>query len=240
MPDPTDSLATFHAWSAVHWAVIGATIVISVSSAFWRRSWDHRSAAARTLDRSLAVLTFIIWIAIQVLQLVRDDFSAGTALPLHVSDLTLLAVPIALWSSSRWASAVVYCWGLSLGSLAFLIPDLRDGPAKLGFWLFWSGHVVITAAIVYEIVGRRFRPSWADFRRAATLALVYAILIVPFNAVTGHSYGYLGPDQPNQPAVLRAFGPWPRRVTPVFLTGVIAMSLVVAPWQIRRPVFSSP
>jgi hypothetical integral membrane protein (TIGR02206 family) len=153
-------------------------------------------------------------------------------LPLHVSDLTLLAVPIALWTSWRWSRAIVWCWGVALCTLAFIIPDLRDGPARLGFWTFWIGHITILAATVYEVAGRGYRPGWRDFARAAVLSTIYVALMLPFDALTRFNYGYVGPDQPSQPPALRYFGPWPWRVAAILLTGVAAMALATLPWRI--------
>jgi hypothetical integral membrane protein (TIGR02206 family) len=228
MPTTTHSLDMFAAWSIVHWLVIVATILISIALVFLRRRMGRR------LDAGLAILTAIIWLTIQLVQLLSDEFSAGTSLPLHVSDLTLLAVPISLSTCSRWSRALLYCWGVALGSLAFIIPDLHDGPAKLGFWTFWVGHITIIAAVGYELAARDFRPTWRDFARAAALTTIYVVLIVPFNALTGHSYGYLGPAHATEPAVLKLFGPWPLRVIPVVITGLAAMALVTLPWPLLQ------
>ena len=228
------NLDTFRPWSTAHWLVFVATALLSAGLAAVRRRWRTTEPAGRTLDLALALVAALIWVAVQLLQWTREEFSAATALPLHVSDLTCLAVPLALTTRWRWARALVYYWGLALGSLAFVLPDLRDGPARLGFWLFWLTHVVITAGVVYDVAGRGYRPNWGDFARAAACAVAYAAAIVPFNAATGHGYGYLGPDQPGQPPVLAHFGPWPLRVLPVVSAGLAGMALLTLPWEWER------
>jgi len=232
MPTPdVDPLRTFHAWSLSHWAAIVGTIVFAGGLAGLRHRW-RGAPAARRLDLTLAVLTAVNWIVTQTLQWNSDQFPARTSLPLHVSDVVALAVPLALWTSWRWVRCIVYYWGLALGSLAFLLPDLRAGPARLGYWLFWLTHMFIFLGVAYETIGRAYRPDWRDFGRAACASVLYALLIVPFNAATGFSYGYLGPPHPAEPSILRYFGPWPVRVVPIVLTGLAAMALLTLPWQI--------
>jgi hypothetical integral membrane protein (TIGR02206 family) len=221
-------LDTFHAWSLTHWVVIFGCIIVSITLAAMRRK------VGRPLDLVLAPLTAVSWLVIQLVQATSERFSLNTSLPLHVSDLTLLIVPIALWTQRRWTRAILYYWGLALGSLAFLIPDLHDGPAHIGFWFFWIGHTIIIAAVVYDLFGRDYRPTWGDFAIAALASTIYAAVIVPFNAITHLSYGYLGPDQAAQPAILHHFGPWPLRVVPLVLTGLFAMAALTLPWRLRR------
>lgn len=221
---------TFRAWSAAHWLVIAATVVLAVVLSALRRGAERGNG--KRLDRALAIVATAIWLVINAWQIGSDAFSPATALPLHVSDLTMLAIPIALWTSWRWSRAVVYYWGLALGSLAYITPDLRDGPARAGFWLFWTGHVMMMVAIAYDLWGRGYRPGWGDWRIAALISIAYAAAILPINALTRYSYGYLGPDQPGQPALLDLFGAWPERVVPIVLTGLAAMALLTLPWTL--------
>lgn len=229
-----ESLETFHAWSPSHWAAIAGTVVIAFALAAVRRRVRGEPGRARRLDVTLAALATVAWIVTQVFQMTRDEFPARTALPLHWSDLIALAVPVALYTQWRWVRAVVYFWGLALGMLAFLMPDLRVGPARLGYWLFWVAHMIIFAGIVYELVGRDLRPGWRDLGRAVAAAVVYGMLIVPFNAVTGYGYGYLGPDHAEQPAALAYFGRWPWRLAPLALTGAAVMAGLTVPWVVGR------
>jgi hypothetical integral membrane protein (TIGR02206 family) len=226
---------TFARWSPSHWGAIVATLIAAAALSSLRRRVRDDTRAARRLDLGFAAVAAVIWVATQVLQACLDEFPMTTALPLHVSDLTGLAIPIALARGDRWSRAIVYYWGLVLATpLAFLIPDLRAGPARLGYWLFWLPHLLIVTAAVYDLFGRGYRPAWPDLRRAAAASIVYALLMVPFDAATGFSYGYLGPAHPGEPAALKLFGPWPWRTIAIVATGIAAMALLTLPWQTKR------
>jgi hypothetical integral membrane protein (TIGR02206 family) len=227
-----DLLHTFRPWSLSHWCVIVGTVVISVSLAAVRRR-SRASAAAKRLDLCLGGLGVAAWIAVQTLQISLAQNPVRNALPLHVSDLTSLAVPIALLTQWRWMKAMVYYWGIVLGSLAFIMPDLHEGPARPAFWLFWLPHLIICAGIAYEVIGRDYRAGRRDFATIALISLAYAVVMVPLNVAAGSSYGYVGPDHPDQPAVLQHFGRWPLRVVPIVLTGLAAMA-VLTRWRGER------
>ena len=233
MPTPDDPLATFRPWSLAHWAAIVAAMGLAALLASLRRLSRKRPAEAGRLDARLAAFAALTWLATQLLQARTGAFDARNALPLHVSDLTALAVPLALWTCWRWVRCVVYYWGLALASLAFVLPDLRDGPGRLGYWLFWVAHAVILLGVAYETIGRGYRPGWRDFRLAVGVSMAYATVMIPFNAATGYTYGYLGPPHAAEPAALAFFGPWPLRVVPIILAGVAAMALLTVPWKAR-------
>src|SRR5688500_18545773 len=103
-------LQTFSAWSASHWAAIAATAIAAAALSFTRRRLEGAPTAARRLDRTFAAVAAVSWVATQLLQGLLDEFPAGTALPLHISDVAALTVPVALWTTWRWARAVLYYW----------------------------------------------------------------------------------------------------------------------------------
>src|SRR5215212_2869928 len=90
-------LRTFTPWSASHWAAIVVTVAVAAAlSSARRRRARQDPASARSLDLAFAAFAAATWVATQILQATLDEFPIVTALPLHVSDLTGLAVPIVL------------------------------------------------------------------------------------------------------------------------------------------------
>lgn len=225
--------ASFEPWTPLHWVVIAVTMAAALGLALRRRSLGGTPVGV-SMDWVLAATAGIAWLFFNGWQLLRFPGSLAHVLPLHISDLLLLLVAFALALRWRWARALVYFLGLGLGPLVYIMPDLEAGPARPQFWIFWLGHLLIMVAVAYDIIGRGFRPTWRDWYSAVGLGLAYAAVIVPLNAWTGYSYGYLGPDYPGQPALLVRFGSWPLRVIPILSTAFLVMAALVLPWKLAE------
>lgn len=119
-----------------------------------------------------------------------------------------------------------------MGSLAFITPDLSTGPAGLGFWLFFGGHLVIVGFAIYDLVARAYRPNWRDFFRAVTLGLAYIALIVPINLLLDANYAYVGRRLPHRPTPIDYFPRWPWRIFVMIALGIAGMALLTLPWRL--------
>ena len=222
---------TFRAFTPTHAAVIAAFVAITGALVLARRRLgdDGKRAA---LDRSLGLITAGIYVIVNAWPLLPKHFSLAWSLPLHVCDVTTLAVPLALLTNSRRARAVVYFWGLGLSTQGFITPDLRDGPARIGFWMVWLAHFSVVGGAVYEVVARGYRPTWRDYGFAVAAGLVYVAVVLPLDVLLGVNYGYVGPAMPGQPSIVDALGPWPYRVGVMIVLAGIATALLMLPWDL--------
>jgi hypothetical integral membrane protein (TIGR02206 family) len=105
--------------------------------------------------------------------------------------------------------------------------------ANLEFWTFWIPHANLTGAAVYIVMVEGFRPGWADCARIYAITVLYLLLILPFDLLTGFNYGYVGPDMPSQPPIMEHLGPWPWRVLVMTLLAAMAFVLLQLPWRKR-------
>src|SRR3954468_14770483 len=163
------SLDSFRPYSAIHLAVILVLAGITTGCVVLARVW-RGTPRAQTLDRTLAVVTFAAWVWVQTFGVLPARWDPAKALPLHVCDLAGLITPLMLWTRWRPLRAICYFWGLGLSTQGFIQPDLREGPADPSFWVFWTGHVAIVAAALYDLIARGYRPRWRDYG-VACLAL---------------------------------------------------------------------
>ena len=189
---------------------------------------------ADRLDRTLALATAAAWAFTTLVPLWPSVYQPSWSLPLHLCDVTILAVPIALGTCWRPARAVAYFWGIGLSSQGLFTPDLLDGPARLGFWLFWANHFAVVGGAIYDVAARGYRPAWKDFGVAVGLGAAYVAVILPFDILTGLNYGYLGRTAPGQPTLVDVLGPWPGRVAVMAGLAIGVMVILVLPWEIAR------
>jgi hypothetical integral membrane protein (TIGR02206 family) len=232
-------MTTFRPFSLTHALVLLALAALTTALIVRRRRLRDSLAATR-FDRRLGVIATFLWLFIQLVQFLPRYYDRASSLPLHVCDFSIIAVPLALLTGWRPARAIAYFWGIGLSTQGLITPDLRFGPATLPFWLFWATHFVIVGGGIYEVAARGFRPAWKDYGVAAAAALAYAAVILPFDIATGLNYGYIGRAAPDQPSLVDALGPWPRRVPIMMGLAGIVMLLLLLPWEVGRLIARRP
>lgn len=219
-----------HAWAvAVFLALLGGAV--TVGRLLRRRS----PTALRRAEMGVGWFALIFWSYMNFWYLRPSNFDPSVSLPLHLCDLALALVPLVLLLRWRPARALLYYWGLGFSSQAFLTPTLGTGPSTVPFWLFWISHGLIVGVALYDLAVSRFRPSWSDWRLALIIASIWffgtlLLINVPFN----FNYGFSGRSDTSNPTVIDLLGPWPLRVVPLYLIGVVAMVVLTVPWVIVR------
>lgn len=222
-------MSRFEPFGVVHLlAVVGvaaAALVVAMTGRAWRET-----PAQRRLEWGLACCLWGLWVGYQLHGAARFGFDWRWSLPLQLCDLVALGGALALVMRRRALHAVTYFWGLALGSQALLTPDLSRGPDTLDFWAFWAYHAFVTAAAVYLVAVRGYRPAGRDLALAVGLGVLYAVIIGAIDAAFDFNYGYLGRNLPSQPSLLDHLGPWPARILLMVLLGAAAMTVLWLPW----------
>lgn len=226
-------METFRPFSPLHAGMLALFVVVCGTLIVLRRRLRGTGRAV-ALDRlacagAAAACAFTI-----IGPLWPGVFTMHWSLPLHVCDVTAFAVPVALGTCWRPARAVTYFWGIGLSSQGLVTPDLRDGPAKIWFWLFWANHFAVVGGAIYDVAARGYRPGWKDLGIALALGLAYVAVIVPLDVAFGLNYGYLGRSPPGQPTLVDVLGPWPWRVPVMLALAALAMVVLLLPWEAAR------
>lgn len=233
-------LDQFHAFSALHLLTLlalGAIIAGVVTAGVWVRGTPREAA----LENSLAGVGALAWIVVSVWWLSPARFTWGNSLPLQLCDIAGLLAPVAIASRNRTARSLLYFWGIGLCTQGLLTPVAREGPAHVGFWMTWVNHGAIALLAAYDLLVRRFRPTWRDLCRTLVITTAYALCMFGLDAALGWNYGYLGPTTPGAATILDALGPWPARAPIIMLLGAGVMTALMVPWSVyswmhdRRP-----
>ncbi len=223
----------FEAYSLTHAVVVVVSAVVVAGLVSIGRRW-RKKTKGRQLDKTLAGVAALTWVGTLLYLWMPGRASLKVSLPLHVTDVTLLAIVVVLLTRWRAARAIVYFWGLGLATQAYVTPVLWAGPGRIAFWGFWIGHLVILAVPVYDVAVRGFRPTWRDYGVALAALVLYAIVVIPVNLLVGGNYGFIGPDLPGRPTLMDHLGDWPMRLVPLFGLAVIGLALPMLPWTIGR------
>jgi hypothetical integral membrane protein (TIGR02206 family) len=227
------SLTTFHVFSTIHVLFLLGTVAVICLLLLLAYRIRGTPFLVR-LEKLAGVANLLLWSGVNGWGMAPGQFDVARSLPLHICDITGLLASLVLLTNWRPFAVLLYFWGLGLSPQALLTPDLVQGPASIGFWLFWLSHSITIAIAVYLIGIRGFVPTWRDYLLAAAVSLGYFIVVFSLNAAFGFNYGYLGNSQPNQPTLLDFLGPWPQRTLYVAALAGIGMALLMLPWEVRR------
>jgi len=218
----------FQTFSGQHFGLMAFFVVVFVALVVHGRKHgdDER------FRRGFAVLMLVVCIPLQFLQLLPDDFTLGTSLPLQYCDLTWMVAVFALWTRTWWAVALVFYWGLTLTVQAIVTPSLGQEFPDPRFFMYWGMHFLSVWAAGW-LAASGSGPTWRGYRLAVVVTAAWAGVVMVFNEATGTNYGYLNRKPPTA-SVLDALGPWP-----VYLFAEIAIVLVVWalmtwPWERTR------
>ncbi|MEM8758203.1 MAG: TIGR02206 family membrane protein, partial [Planctomycetota bacterium] len=168
------NLGEFSSFSLMHAVVV---FVITAASVALIRHAHRRPERRHVIRRMLAVAFVAVQIAYHAYWLgVRGE--VRTSLPLHLCDIAGLVAAAAFIFPTRLLRTLLYFWGFSLSSLAFVIPVLDRGPATMEFWMFWLSHWVIVGGAVYLVAVEGFRPTGRSLALAIAITIGYGLLMV--------------------------------------------------------------
>jgi hypothetical integral membrane protein (TIGR02206 family) len=238
---PADVLHSFHAFTATHAAVLAAVFVgtaLACTVGVQRRD----TVALRRGERVAGVVVLGLWAAWFGFGLLPANYKSQEALPLHVCDITGLAAPLVLLTRVRLLRALLYFWGLGLSIHALITPTIEEGPLYVAFWLFWFIHVAIIGTAVYDVVVRRYRPTFRDMTVAIAACAIFLCVVIPVNLTLHANYGYVGNTTPDRPTAIDALGAWPLRVYKMFAGVIVLFFAMWFPWWLvgRRAMIGGP
>ncbi len=212
----------------MHAAVICLVIAIAAGMTYLARHGD-----AEKLNRRFAGFLYLVCAVVFLRDLRPDHLGLAASLPLHICDITAVMAAVTIHKRYLFSRRILHFWGLALSSQAFFFPILKAGPIHTDFWLYWTHHGAIVIAAIYDLTVNEYRPGWSDWRFATLALAAYTIVMIPFDALLGVNYGYLGQAHVQRSVVL-AFGPYPDRLPALWLTAVALMTLLRLRWPTRR------
>lgn len=219
-------------FGTAHLVALGATAVISVTLVVLVRRNRGSPAVDRWCGR-VGWALLVISVGWMLWDLLPPRFDLAHSLPVGLSDLARVIIPLALLTRSGWTVAVAYYWGLSLNLMALLTPDLSYSffpPLEYG--MFWLSHIAAFTVPVVLVWGMGLRPTWRGFGFAYLFTVGWAVTTMGVNAVTGANYGYLN-QPPEGGSLLDLLGPWPVYLFAVATILAVGWALITWPWATR-------
>lgn len=230
-----------HPFTWVHLISLIWTLGPLIISCILARRWLARGRA--DLEHRLAAAWGGFLICINIWSIVfwhlPGTFELAESLPLQLCDIACLLAPLVFLTDWRWPRTLLFFWGIGLSTQAFVTPTVEEGPAHMKYYLFWLVHLGIVGSAIYDVVVRRYRPTFRDLALAVAATIAYALVMVVLNhflsAHLGHpvNYGFVGDTLRERPTIADKLGPWPRRV---FIMAAIVIGLFTFMWLITGAI----
>ena len=238
----------FVRWGGSHLAALGLIAIISALLVAVGRRVRASESCATSLStspsagaeerhrRGCALVILLGQTPLQIYSMIPPNWDPASSLPFQLCDLAWMAAVVALWTRSRVAYGLVFFWGLTLTSQAFLSPVLQlDFPA-LEFIMFWFMHGVIVVAAIFMTWGLGMRVGWREYAITCAVTLAWAVIMMGFNALAGANYLYVNHKPPR--SILDHLGPWPLYVLVEVL--VLAFIWALMTWPSARALRRAP
>jgi hypothetical integral membrane protein (TIGR02206 family) len=211
-----------------HLIVIALTFAIPLAMAAVVRGTRDRRVS--TAFRSFFIVLLIgTWIAWYVLFIARDWLTLSNALPMNLCDWATIAILVALMRQSQKGYELAYFWSLAGTMQGLVTPDVNFGFPEPQFIVFFLGHSLIIAAVVYLTVGERMRPMAASIPRAIGWSLVYAAAASVVDFALRTNYGFFR-AKPGHATLFDFMPAWPWYIPIVVGLGFLSVLFFYAPW----------
>jgi hypothetical integral membrane protein (TIGR02206 family) len=236
----------FRSWTAGHLVPLAVIAAASIGLALIARRTG-------SFDRFALVMTLCMWANEVAYQLwfffAARGWAAPTALMLQMCGLSILLIPVMMFSDSprvrQFLFDVLYFWGIGGAIQALIAPDIgTSGFPAFRYFAFFISHGLIIACSTLMAAAGGVRLTFRSFVRAFAvtnllLLPVYGIdqalrLIPPYDAGNYFVLGYPPPTGSLVDVFVEVFGPAPRYVVGLELMGIAVFLLLYLPWPIAR------
>jgi len=156
------------------------------------------------------------------------------ALPLHLCDLAVFGVVLALLYPISLIGEMSYFWVVGGSIPAVLTPDIVVTFPNPFYFLFFLTHGGAIVSVFYLVASRTIILSWNSLRRVWIITHLYAGFIAVFNTTFGTNYLYLC-ERPDQFSPLDYLGPWPIYLIGLEILFIISLFLSYSIYQIIHP-----
>lgn len=248
----------FRSWSVEHLVPLGIILVVSIGMGLIargnRRGQTPALPKGPRFDRIALWMSLVLWaneLAYQLYWFMIGGWSVATALMLQMCGLSILLLPVMLFSENartrQFLFDLLYFWGIGGALQALIAPDIgASGFPAYRYFSFFLSHGLIVASTVVMAMAGGLRITVRSFLRALVvtnvlLIPVYGIdrllrLVPPYDPGNYFVLGYPPPTGSVVDLFAEIFGPSPRYVVGLELMGLAVFGLLYLPWPISRLV----
>ena len=187
----------------------------------------------RKIAVALAACLLMDEVVVIVSGALREGLEPAFLLPLHLCDISMIALFFALLRQKQIAFEIAYFFGVGGVAVAFLTPNLTVGFPSFLFVRFFISHGLILLGVEFLFFAYQMRPQPNAFARMLVVGHLYFLGAALLNWALGTNYGYLA-HKPEGATALDWIGPWPFYIPFIWIIGVSLLFLMALPWRANR------
>jgi hypothetical integral membrane protein (TIGR02206 family) len=205
-----------------HIAAMVLTVVVAVSLVIVVRKYPGATKAVCIAFAAALVLNDVIYMIHGAFETDAWGF-VRNKLPLHVCDVAVYFLAVAMLTRSRFAYETAWFWGTAGTVQAVITPDLDSAFPAYYFFHYFIAHSGVVAGALFATWGLRMRPGKWSVLRVFIVSNLFMLLLAVFNQLTGSNYMFI--CMPPAGASPFFFLPWPWYI--LFLEGVGLVSFII-------------
>lgn len=218
-------------FSPPHLFAIAAVLLLSILLLIFRNSFKQEKSR-ETFRYFFAAFIVLQQASIYIWYTVSGEWSVEVTLPLQLCDLSLFLSIAVLLTKRRLLFELLYYWGMGGAAQAILTPSIGDYTfPHFVFYQYFISHGVILLSCIYMIAVEKFRPSPRSVLRTFLITNLYALIIFPFNYLTGANYLFLN-RKPMDGTLFDILGPWPWYLLSLEIVTFLVLILLYLPFAI--------
>jgi len=216
-------------FSAPHLIAVAVFLLLSILLLAFRNSFKTEKSKIK-FRYIFAAFIALQQASIYIWYTIAGEWSVEVTLPLQLCDLSLFLSIFVLLTKRQLLFELLYYWGMGGATQAILTPSIGNYTfPHFVFYQYFVSHYVILLACIYMISIEKFRPSPRSVFRTFVITNLYALIIFPFNCLTGGNYLFLN-RKPMGGTLIDALGPWPWYLLSLEATALLIFLLLYLPF----------
>ncbi|MEK3808567.1 TIGR02206 family membrane protein [Bacillus sp. FSL H8-0547] len=219
----------FSLFSAEHiWTLVIISVFI-LGIMLLKKSWMPHQQPIRL---ALAAVLFLALITHQIWLLSEHAWSAASALPLHLSDLSVILAFIMLINGSEKLFQFLYFAGIASSVQALLTPDLGTYHfPHFQYLVFFISHGTVILAVLVMLMAFSYKITFRTVWVCVLIVNLYAAIIFAVNKWLGSNYMFLM-KKPEGVSLLNVLGKWPWYL--IWAELIMIVSFLLLFWMYKR------
>ena len=224
-------LEPFELFGLQHLLTLSIAALVIFTTCFYFR--DKNNDTKYTAGIAIAVL-LVVQVIIGMLNTFSFDLNWQEVFPLHMCDLSALAIAYYLWKREKVFFNCAFFWGIGGATMALLTPDVDFAYPNAVFFPFFYIHSLILLGVFFSVIALNQRPYLNDVHKVIGISLVLMIFIYLANYLLGDgaNFWYLN-DKPGNATIMNLFPDPPYHILVTIPVAIALFYIIYMPLWIK-------